>query len=659
MSSRSDHPTHATGAHQAHDDGRRRGRPRLPERYEPHLDGLFTYCLSVLCDHDAATAVLGEVLAVAERHHGRRPSDAALYRSWLYALARWGCLRRLADRWPDGADHGTGAGPGTGPGTGARGGSGAGADSGVPSGGGTPAPDAGPSSTAAGSPATAADPPAPGTDPSGTAPAASGAGTTFGTGASAALGAPAGSDGTPEAARRRRDLASLAWPEAAGTTPEQREALELAVRHRLSTEEVAAVLGGDLAATRTLLAAASCEVERTRAALAVVEFGRCPDVAQLAGDSQMLLGAALRRELVRHVDDCAECRRTAERATAHGPWPGTAPLDHGALPLVGTPRTAVHTAMAAAQSSRSGRAEGVAGAGTSPRSGRTGRSGGVNGSPRYDRRGFPVRPKDPATRRRRARTRAVTTTVLATVLAAPVLALWAAYRGAPSAEAEGPAVAAGETAGAGTFDGDSYQNASSARTSAGPHLASASGLPAVSVQVVGADGMLLRPGEPDRSGTGPGRLTVTARPGGGGTAVTLTASGGAPVHWSARAGAPWLRPSATAGVLRPGESTTVVVTVDHGREPEGYWNARVTLAPGGTTVTLEGWGEGGGGHGPGPGKPPGDGPGPRPGTGPTSSAPEPTDRPTVPPTPSPTSPPATGGPTTGPSPSPSATGTAG
>ena len=41
--------------------------------------------------------------------------------------------------------------------------------------------------------------------------------------------------------------------------------------------EVAAVLGMDPAAARDLLASAACEVERTRAALAVVETGHCPE----------------------------------------------------------------------------------------------------------------------------------------------------------------------------------------------------------------------------------------------------------------------------------------------------------------------------------------------------------------------------------------------
>lgn len=120
----------------------------------------------------------------------------------------------------------------------------------------------------------------------------------------------------------RRELARLAWPEAAGTTPEQREALELAVRHGLAPGAVAAVLGLEPATARELLAAAACEVERTRAALAVVESGNCPTVGRLTGDHRMLLSATLRRELVRHVDDCPRCRRAAERAGAQGPWPG-------------------------------------------------------------------------------------------------------------------------------------------------------------------------------------------------------------------------------------------------------------------------------------------------------------------------------------------------
>ncbi|MGV2917559.1 hypothetical protein RMO59_16265, partial [Streptomyces alfalfae] len=92
-----------TGAHRAHRDARKRGASRQAPRttphgrYEPCLDGLFTYCLSVLCDHDAATAALSDVLHIAERRGSRGPASDGELKAWLYALARWVCLRRLAE----------------------------------------------------------------------------------------------------------------------------------------------------------------------------------------------------------------------------------------------------------------------------------------------------------------------------------------------------------------------------------------------------------------------------------------------------------------------------------------------------------------------------------------------------------------------------------
>ncbi|MDQ8707762.1 hypothetical protein RCO28_35615 [Streptomyces sp. LHD-70] len=485
-----EHPTKTTGAHRAH----RRAPRTVPQepsaRHEPYLDGLFTYCLSVLCDHDAATAALGDVLALAERRSSRAPEKGTARRAWLYALARWACLRRLAEakRKRQGGAHVAGRAP--------------------QSGGGAAVPDA--------------------------------------------------VDG-----ERRRQLALLAWPEAAGTTPEQREALELAVRHGLSAGEVGAVLGLEGDAARELLAAAACEVERTRAALAVVETGTCPSIVRLTGDKQVFLGAALRRELVRHVDDCPRCRRTAERAGAAA-WPGTAAAP-AALPVVPAPRDAVHGAMARAPRARAQ-------------------------APRFDRRGFPMDPKDHAARRDRMRARAVTTTVVATVVAAPVLALWAAYRGAPlTGEAMGgPSVTASEDGPTGLDGGraDHYENAGNARTEPDSRFTVDGRPPDVSVEVIS-------PGEaPTRTGVGPGRLTVDAQPSGGSTLITLTASGGAPVHWSAYEGASWLWLSRTSGVLEPGQSTTVRVYVDESREPAGRWHARVRIGPGDSVVVIDGRGAG-------------------------------------------------------------------
>ncbi|MFC7217014.1 hypothetical protein ACFQLX_02335 [Streptomyces polyrhachis] len=478
--------------------------PEPPAAYEPYLDGLFTYCLSVLCDHDEAVEALGDVLALAERRRRRGldagpATDAVGLRPWLYSLARWACLRRMSRR-----DR-------------------------------------------------------------------------FRTGGAAKDGAPPSAD-APDAAdgpaARRRELARLAWPEAAGTTPEQREALELAVRHGLPPDEVAVVLAIDPYAARELLSRAACEVERTQAALAVVEHGSCPVVAGLAGDSEVLLGAALRRELVRHVDDCPDCRRTAERACAAAGWPGSlswvsAKGGSGRLPVLAAPRPAAHSAMARALGVRR------------------------MSAPRYDRTGFPQDPKVRAARRDRLRNRAITSTVVATVVAAPVLALWAAYRGAPTADDGRDAfpAATGKAMGPRDLDGDPVEEAGSAQELPAPRYTAGSRTPDVSVEVVDSGG----PTDRARTGTattkGPGRLTVEAMPSGDATLITLHASGGAAVRWHARSAASWLTFSSSSGTLFPGESTTIAVSVDSARQPRGRWDARVLIEPGGAEILIHGRGE--------------------------------------------------------------------
>ncbi|MEV5434184.1 hypothetical protein [Streptomyces sp. NPDC052701] len=551
-SSSPESPTRTTGAHRARREARDRTAARTlaqrpPTRHEPYLDGLFTYCLSVLCDHDAATAALGDVLALAERRGRHVPQAAGDRRAWLYALARWACLRRLAEaKQKRQATHAAGR---------------------------------------AGRP-DAREPAAP--------------------------AAPAAPEGDQE--QRRRELALLAWPEAAGTTPEQREALELAVRHHLAAHEVAAVLGLDPAAARELLASAACEVERTRAALAVVETGVCPGVAHFTGDRQFVLSAALRRELVRHVDDCPRCRRTAERAIS-GRWPGTS-VTPAELPVLPAPRAALHAALA--HHARVRRA-----------------------APRFDRRGFPMDPKDRAARRDRLRARAVTTTVVATVVAAPVLALWAAYRGTPVGEGrDGRAVSAREAGDPAGLDGETagggYENAGNARTRPGVRFGG-DGRPDVSVEVVGVAGT----GRKGAAG-----LEVAAENSGDTTLITLTATGSAPVRWSASTGAGWLYLSRSSGTLRPGESSTVKVYVDQLREPSGPWSAQVAVSPVGAVVSIKGHGAAAGPSAPRP-RPgtPGDPTPNRPDPAPTASAPAdpapgdpPPSSPGPDPTPTPTAP---------------------
>ncbi|KJY29294.1 BACON domain-containing protein, partial [Streptomyces katrae] len=200
-------------------------------------------------------------------------------------------------------------------------------------------------------------------------------------------------------------------------------------------------------------------------------------------------------------------------------------------------------------------------------------------------------PKDRAARRDRFRARAVTTTVVATVVAAPVIALWAAYRGAPTTGepvGDGTRISATESKIPPPFTEGrpltAYENTgNTARTTGEPGFASGSAAPDVSVEVISSGA----PATPDPAGPGaPGRLTVAAATRGGTTLLTLSASGGSPVAWRPWSDAPWLRASQTAGTLAPGESVTLRITVDTEAQPVGAWTARVGVDPGGAVVSV-------------------------------------------------------------------------
>ncbi|NED74912.1 hypothetical protein G3I51_21815, partial [Streptomyces sp. SID9944] len=163
---------------------------------------------------------------------------------------------------------------------------------------------------------------------------------------------------------------------------------------------------------------------------------------------------------------------------------------------------------------------------------------------------------------------------------------------------------------------------------------------AVSVSVAGTGG----------AGHADGRLTVAAASTGDTTLVTLTASGPAEVHWTAAADAPWLYLSRSAGTLRPGETVTVKVYVDHLREPSGHWSARVTIAPARTVVTIDGYGTAPTPSVTAPADPPPSGDphptptattSPDPSQSPPTTSPSPTPPPTDPPPTTPDSPPPT------------------
>ncbi|MFI9360554.1 sigma-70 family RNA polymerase sigma factor [Kitasatospora sp. NPDC053057] len=516
--------------------------------YDRQVDGLFTYCLSVLCEHDAAADALREVRELARRH-GARLAEPGLVRAWLFSLARYCCLRRLADG--GGGEAEPGAEPGA----------------------------------------------APGAEPT-----------------------------EAEAVRRRRELASLAWPEAAGTDPEQREALELSVRHRLTPLEVAAVLGLPFDRTRGLLAAAEAEVARTRAALLVLGVGSCPELDRLGGAGaeswrDWVLGPALRRELVQHVVDCPTCRGTAERVAAGEAAEGAAGLS--GLPLLTAP-------------SSGGGVASSAGAAASPAGGAAGRRNSVTAEPglRFDHGGFPRHRAPDAGRGLAVRRRVVTTGVLAAVLAAPVVALWAGHRGGGGA-GSAASVSAVRVDEAGRDAGE--RSPWAAGSAAGADAAGGAGMPGLELAGAGAGGAggvggaggaeTLLPGFPRLTFQGPlvpvpgcgatplgsptlvaapapvveqasapgpadqapaGLLTVEAGEYGSRTVLTLTNSGTTEIRWHAVTDAGWLRLSRDSGTLAPGQRITVIVTVDEDLAPTTRWTARIALPPSQAVVTLEG-----------------------------------------------------------------------
>ncbi|WP_158844960.1 BACON domain-containing protein [Streptomyces sp. NRRL WC-3742] len=495
--------------------------------YERQADGLFTYCLSVLCEHDAAADALREVRELARRHGGRL-AEAGLVRAWLFAVARYCCLRRLADGAAEGHSE-----------------------------------------------------------------------------------APEVSE--LEAARRRRELASLAWPEAAGTDPEQREALELSVRHRLTPLEVAAVLGLPFDRTRALLGGAEAEVARTRAALLVLGVGSCPELDRLGGAGaeswrDWVLGPALRRELVQHVVDCPTCRGTAERVAAD--QAGAEGVS--GLPLLSAPVPDAPDAEEGAASFLP-----VAGAARV-----------VEPGLRFDQGGFPRHRAPDAGRGLAVRRRVVTTGVLAAVLAAPVVALWAGHRGGGGAGSAASVSAvrvdeAGQRSAGGSRDGAAAGGAGTAGASVGAVAAGVPGLELTGVAGHGAETLLPRfprlsfqgplvpvpgrgatpignpalvaspvPAAQSASASGDGAagglLTVEAGEYGSRTVLTLTNSGGTEIRWRAVTDAGWLRLSRDSGTLAPGQRITVIVTVDEELAPAGHWTARIALPPSQAVVTLEG-----------------------------------------------------------------------
>lgn len=235
--------------------------------YDAYADGLHTYAIWSLRDHDAAVDALYTTFVIADRNV-RQLRQPEYIQPWLYAILRCECSSR------DAASNDPAAWASVSTSTSAS------------------ATAANPVSGRLRPPSSAADP----------------------TGSLASL----------ERSLRRAEFHSLEWPESEGLSPAHREILELTIRHGLDSHGLALVLGlgqsgsaaGSAAGSTAgsggfgVLADAWRELERSLAAVAVARASteHCAQLAQLTHGWSGRLTGALRAPLTDHVDGCTRCQ---------------------------------------------------------------------------------------------------------------------------------------------------------------------------------------------------------------------------------------------------------------------------------------------------------------------------------------------------------------
>jgi RNA polymerase sigma factor (sigma-70 family) len=391
-------------------------------------------------------------------------------------------------------------------------------------------------------------------------------------------------EGSAERARLRALLADTAH----GLNPDERELLELQLRHGLDPGEVAAVL--DVSADHVYVLSSKAH-EQLEACLAVLLVGRsrrgdCDKLEALLADWDGQLTVPLRKRVYRHIDSCSTCHTRLDlelRPAVLLGWPPDAAMAAAATESFrlapGAPEgLREHTLSLAADQDSAAMAH---------RAAVSGRAG------TFGRDGFPERQRHTGAiggLRSLPRARvAVAAVVLAAVAAtATVLAL--------SGGTGRPALAAGQQPGASiqaTAGGAGQQPAPPATATPAGTRTPATGKAAPRTAPP-ASGVATQAPAPAPQGTvsvsvgGSGPLqpgTALTLNGDGSTPVTLTASGG-PVNWSVTVsgGPPGHQVSVTgpsSGTLQPGQSAQVTIAAN--KTANG---STLTVNPGGAAYPL-------------------------------------------------------------------------
>jgi RNA polymerase sigma factor (sigma-70 family) len=119
---------------------------------------------------------------------------------------------------------------------------------------------------------------------------------------------------------RREETRQLVHSALSGLNGRQREAVDLALRHDLDTEQLAGVLGLSPEQANELVGQAKASLDDTLAAALIARGGRgeCPSVAALVDTWEWPLTPAVCRKLVRHIETCPICGERRKRKVLTG-----------------------------------------------------------------------------------------------------------------------------------------------------------------------------------------------------------------------------------------------------------------------------------------------------------------------------------------------------
>jgi RNA polymerase sigma factor (sigma-70 family) len=390
-------------------------------------------------------------------------------------------------------------------------------------------------------------------------------------------------EGSAERARLRALLADTAH----GLNPDERELLEMQLRHGLDPGEVAAVL--HMSADHVYLLASKAH-DQLEACLAVLLVGRsrrgdCDELEALLADWDGQLTVPLRKRVYRHIESCSTCHTRLDlelRPAVLLGWPADAAMAAAAMESFrlapGAPEgLREHTLSLAADQDP---------ASVAHRAAVVGRAG------TFGRDGFPGPQRHPgaiAGLRSWPRARvAVAAAVVAAVAAAATAFALSGGTGSPALAARKPPGASGQATGAaGGLAGTSTPSATAttpARTRP-PATGRATPRPSPTASAVATQAPAPQGTVSVSFGGGPVQPGTALTLNGGSATVTLTASGG-PVNWSVTVsgGPPGHMASVSgpsSGTLQAGQSAQVTIVASNPRNGQ-----TLTVNPGGAAYPL-------------------------------------------------------------------------